>query len=293
MLPLPHGRIARNEDLHTEVELKRTSATWNDFLCRFGTSKQLNIRLDGPDSSNVLRALSRHVRSPDWEEENFETVRSLLPRVSHAERVRQTLAAAEALGASAAGQLDSPLLAVMLLDRFGKVVQARSRPLQILSERDGLSDRHGMLAANLAQDNARRGNLFARAVPGFGIEPTGGSTAVESPSGLPPFTLRVNPINVPRGDFGGRHAAAIVWIVDPVARMAVDPRPLKDLLGLTAAQSRVAAALAEGRTVREIAASQRIEQETVHWHLKQAFARTGRPSQSGLVRLVLFVVPVR
>ena len=290
---LPHGYITPNEDLYTEFERKRTSATWNDFLCRLGTSNQLNVRLDGPDGSNILWALSRHVGSPDWAEEDFKMIRSFLPHVLHAVRVRQTLAAAEALGASAAGQLDNPLLAVMLLDRYGKVVLASSRARQILSERDGLSDRDGMLAAHFAHDNARLCKLLARAVPGFGIEPTGGSTTVERPSCLPPLTLRVSPIHVPRGDVGSRRAVAIVWIVDPVARMELDPHHLEELLGLTTAQSCVAAALAEGRTVREIAAFQRIEQETVRWHLKQAFARTGCSSQSDLVRLVLSVAPVR
>lgn len=292
LLRLPNGRIAPNTDLYSAVERRRTSGTWNDFLCRLGTTNQLNVRLDGPDGSDILWALTRHFRSPDWGEEDLKVVRSLLPHFLHAVLVRQTLAAAEALGTSLAGQLDNPLLAVMLLDQQGKIVQASTKARQILCERDGLSDRGGVLSANLGTDNTGLAKLLACAIPRFGMEPTGGSIRVERPSCLPPFTLRVHPIGVRNGDCGGRRAVAVVWIVDPAAKTQVAPRSLEELLGLTAAQSRVAAALAEGRTVREVAVSQGISEGTVRWHLKGIFARTGCSGQSDLLRLVLSVAQV-
>lgn len=189
--------------------------------------------------------------------------------------------------------LECPLLAVMLLDQQGTIRQASLKARRILSERDGLSDRHGVLSASFSSDNQRLGELLARTIPGSAKEPADSSTTVNRPWGLPPFTLQINPINVPPGEFGGRRAAAIVWIVDPAARMEVDPQALRELLGRTVAQGRVVAALAAGQTVREIAASQGIEEATVRWHLKQVFARTGCSGQSDLVRLALSVPPVR
>ena len=293
LLRVPSGRIVPNEEMYTRVERNRTSATWNDFLCRLGTSNQLNIRMDGPEGSDILLALTRHVSSPDWEESDLGMIRSLLPHVSHAVRVRHTLAKAEALGASVAKQLDNPLLAVMLLDQEGKIIHASSRARQTLCERDGLSDRDGILAAHFARDNTKLGELLANAVPRFGKEANGGSISVGRPSCLPAYTLRTSPIVVPNGDLGGRRAVVVVWIVDPAAKISVSHEPIAELLGLTAAQSRVAAALAEGRTVREIATLQRVSEGTVRWHLKQIFARTGCSSQSDLVRLVLSITQIR
>ena len=74
------------------------------------------------------------------------------------------------------------------------------------------------------------------------------------------------------GDFGALRAVAQTWIDNPTEKPEVDPRPLKKALGLTAGQGRIAAALTAGRTVREIAGSERISEATVRWHLKQAFA---------------------
>ena len=289
LLSLRHGRIVPNSEMYTDLERSRTSATWNDFLCKLGTANQLNVRLDGPSGTTILWVLSRHIHSPDWQRDDIEMASSLLPHIVHAVRVRQALAAAEAVGASVARQLDSPLLAVMLLDQWGRILHASQRARQILCESDGLSDRGGVLQAHLGNDNKRLGKLVAAAIPRFSAGATGGSISVERPSCLPPYKLCVSPIHDRSGDCGGQRAAAIVWIVDPAAKTHVPPQPLENLLGLTAAQSRVAAALAEGRPVREIADVLRIEESTVRWHLKQVFARTGSHSQSDLVRLVLSV----
>ena len=289
LLRLPHGRIVPNTSLYTELEQKKTSATWNDLLCRLGTSNQLNVRMDGPDSSIVVWVISRHIRTPDWDAEDLKVMQILLPHLLHAVRVRQALASAEALGASLPEQLDHPLLAVVLLDQRGKVVQASPRARRILHEGDGLSDHDGALSAQFVEDNMRLGKLLARTLPQFGREPTGGTLTVDRLSGLPPFTLRVSPIGVPNGDFGARRAVAAVWIVDPAGRFRIDVSSVERTLGLTAAQSRVAAAIAEGRTVCEVAAMERVSEATVRWHLKQVFARTGCSRQAELVRLVLSI----
>ena len=67
----------------------------------------------------------------------------------------------------------------------------------------------------------------------------------------------------------------------------VDPRNLVEEYGLTPAEGDVAAALAQGRTVSEIAASTGREESTVRWHVKNLHSKLGVHRQADVVRLVL------
>ena len=67
----------------------------------------------------------------------------------------------------------------------------------------------------------------------------------------------------------------------------VSPERVAASLGLTPAESRVAASLAEGRTVAEIARTSDRAPDSVRRLVKQALAKTWCSRQADLVRLVL------
>jgi DNA-binding CsgD family transcriptional regulator len=62
---------------------------------------------------------------------------------------------------------------------------------------------------------------------------------------------------------------------------------LRALYGLTPAEAKVAAGLAEGRTSAEIAARHSVSIGTLRNQLKAVFFKTGARRQAELVRLVL------
>jgi len=67
----------------------------------------------------------------------------------------------------------------------------------------------------------------------------------------------------------------------------VDPRILVETYGLTPAECDVAAALAEGSTVGEIAVTTGRKESTVRWHVKNLHSKLGVHRQADVVRLVL------
>ncbi len=77
---------------------------------------------------------------------------ALLPHLRQFARVQQTLAKAEALGASVTGLLDTHRIGVIHLDRHGRIVEANDRARAILRHGDGLSDRGGLLYARVPAD---------------------------------------------------------------------------------------------------------------------------------------------
>ena len=76
-------------------------------------------------------------------------------------------------------------------------------------------------------------------------------------------------------------------IVDPGSTSRVDADLVAETIHLTRAESQVAAALAEGSTVREIAETTFRAESTVRWLVKQIHTKLGISRQADLVRMVL------
>ena len=135
-------------------------------------------------------------------------------------------------------------------------------------------------------DQLRFERLVAEALPATGAAPVGGWMLLRRPSVAPPFVVHVKPVIVPQPDYGARPVAALVLIVDPRGYHRVDPRVVAKTLDLTPAESQVAAWLAEGRSVREMAEATGRTQHAIYWHLKQIYQKRSISRQADLVRLV-------
>ena len=171
----------------------------------------------------------------------------------------------------------------MHLDRGGRVLAANAPALDILRRGDGLSDRDGALCASLPADHSRLQRLLKRALPGVGNEPpSGGSITIQQPLLLSRLALHVHPVAAAQADFGGRRVAALVLVVDPQRRPRIDPVGVSALLGLTPSEGRVSALLAEGRAVREIAATTGYQESYVRWLLKQVYQKQRLSGQVAL-----------
>ena len=284
-LRLPDSRVVHVPTLYTEQEWK-TSPTPNELLRRSRGRNGLNVRLDGPEGCSIAWALADSTDPNGWRSEQIALITRLLPHLRQFVRVRQALAAADALRASLTHLLDNALIGVLSLNRQGRIVETNTRGLRILRHGDGVIDRDGILRARFPTDNAKLQRLVAHALPRWGQTVSGGSMTVRRPSGKLPLTLHISPVTH-RADFGAQRIAALVLLVDPVERPRVDPASLITTLGLTRAESRVAAALAAGHSVRDIAVRTRRTQAAVRWHVNQIHAKLGVSRQADLVRLVL------
>ena len=283
---LPHGRLVHTPDLYTEDERKR-SPTYNEFFARTGTQKGLYTRFDGPDGLHIAWNLGYPVGGA-WESARLRLLERLLPHVHRTVLIRQALAAADALGAGLAGLLENDRIGVVQLDRGGRVLAANAPAHEILRRGDGLLDRDGTLDARLPADRTRLRRLLGRALPDLlGEAPSGGSMTVQRASGRSRLGLHVSPVGDRAADFGGRRVAALVLVVDPARRPRIDAQRVAVTLGLTASEGRMAALLAEGLRVREIAAVQGWSESYVRWLVEQTYRKLGVSGQVALVRQVL------
>ena len=283
---LPDRQIVPMTDLYTASELK-TSPAYNDLLRRAGAQHGLNMRMDGPSGTNICWVTTDSTHGGVWTTAQIRMIESLLPHVRQFVRIRQALASGDALAATLTELLDNHLIGVVYVDRRGKIIEANTRAREILRRGDGVADRDGALRARVAADDTRLGRLLADALPGSGRQAVSGSMTLERSLLLPRLVIHVIPLVVHQLDFGARSCAALVLMVDPGSRLSIDADLVAATFRLTRAESQVAAALAEGRTVGEIAQTTFRAESTVRWLVKQVHAKLGISRQADLVRLVL------
>jgi DNA-binding CsgD family transcriptional regulator len=82
------------------------------------------------------------------------------------------------------------------------------------------------------------------------------------------------------------HACAIVLAIDPEAGEPADTALVRDVLGLTLGEARMAALVGSGLAPREAAKKLSITQDTARSVLKHVFSKTGVSRQSELVVLL-------
>ena len=285
---LPDSRLVRIADLYTADELK-ASPVYNEALLWGEYQDGLNVRIDGADGSHWTWGLGDPVGSEGWGSSQIAMITRLVPHIRQFFRVRQALVSAQAQAMSASTLLDSPRIGVVHLDQRGRIMAVNDRALDILRRGDALCDRDGWLRARGPDDQLRLERLVAAAVPTSDIVAVSGSMPLRRLSVLPPLVVHVKPVPVPQPHYGARYVAALVLIVEPGRRHPVDPDLLATALGLTSGESQVAAWLAEGRSVDQIARATGHTRGAIYWHLKQIYQKLHISRQTDLVRIVLSI----
>ena len=288
---LPDSQLVHCRDLYTDAELKRSPA-WNEALPIGHTQNSLNVRLDGPDGTRIVWVVNDPVDTAGWSSSQIESVRRLLPHIRQYVRVRQALANAGALGTSLDDMLDTAGSGIVQLDWRGRILEANDRARVLLRTADGLFDEGGFLFAREPEDDAGLQRLLSRALPPFGARGVAGSMAVRRSEVFSPLRLHVTPVGGRETEYRAWPVAALVLVADPGSETPVDPGRVGSALGLSQVESRVAALLAEGKTVSEIAAATGRKVSTIRTHVQHIFAKLGINRQADLVRLVLSKVDV-
>ena len=101
------------------------------------------------------------------------------------------------------------------------------------------------------------------------------------------LVVHITPVPERERDFRAQQVAALVLVVDPESRPRINAELVAQALDLTPAESRLAAMVAAGRAVRDIAAATGRTESTIRWHLKRIFRKQGISRQEDLVRRVL------
>jgi DNA-binding CsgD family transcriptional regulator len=101
----------------------------------------------------------------------------------------------------------------------------------------------------------------------------------------PPYLVLVRPLARPsREGQAGARAEAIVFIRDPLKRGSAASPMLREIFGLTEAETGVALALQSGVALEQYASTNKVSLNTVYTHLRRVREKTGCHSVADLVR---------
>ncbi|MFE3953470.1 helix-turn-helix transcriptional regulator [Nocardia sp. NPDC059091] len=215
-------------------------------------------------------------------------LRLFLPHLDHALGIAARLADAVIDRDLALSVLDRHRHGLALVSGCGRVDYANPAALAILGAGDGL--RLGALARLESNDPAvssRLRRLLAAAAQ------TGSSNAAARlliPRDRDRLPLTVSILPLCPGSQESPRRAALMVIVDPEREEPGGRETLRELYGLTRAESQVAFEVLRGSGLASVAEELYISVNTARTHLRQVFAKTGTCRQAELVRLLSCVL---
>ena len=184
-----------------------------------------------------------------------------------------------ALGRTILDRLDR---GVVLLDAQGRIVDANSRALHVIRNCSGIRLRAGRLAFTDPELDER----MQQAITGHGPAQRGGRAVFAARvrcKGSDPYRIVVRPVPP---DADERKVAFFALLYAPNGLHGISVDVLRQVYGLTPAQSAVASSLFAGRSVEETANEFDLSLNTVRTHLKQIFTKCEVNSQAELLHLL-------
>ncbi|MEN8160475.1 MAG: hypothetical protein ABFS41_10430 [Myxococcota bacterium] len=281
---LPAGEIITRRGTIGEQRLSKTTF-YREWMAPQGlrTDPMLGSVLDRDERGGCSlitlfrRGDSRPVRRA------LPVLADLTPHLRRALRAHTEHARLHAERRALAAALDHLPMAVIVVDRERRVHLSNQRGAGLLARRDGLLlDRDGLHGVR-PEDDLRLRRALAEVCDGA---EAGVAFAVARSAGRP--ALRANALRVPPVEGSGLGTGlAALFVSDPEEEVELPSAALKQLYGLTEAESALVRELANGRSIQQAACRLGITEGTARQRLVHVFGKTGTGRQASLVRLVL------
>lgn len=283
--------VVTDRDVVSDEEIE-SDPFYSDYLRRYGL-KYFAASIVSPDPRvEVGVSVQRATGREPYSDGELDIVGRLGQHIEKSLRLSMAVMESRLVAEGLAVALQRMGAGVFVLDSLGRVVFSNSAAERSLG--DGLELIDGRLrieamSACEAIDNA----LVALAAGDARM-----SLAETSPILVPrqradrPLVLYMLPVTsvpIEAGQLLG-NARVIVLVMDSDAGSPPDPSLIRDIMGLTLGEARVASLVGTGLPPREVAARLGIAEETVRTVLKRVFEKVGVSRQSELTALLTRLV---
>jgi len=265
----------------------RDALFFDGFLADCGIGESIGAQIAQTGQRYDQLYVERALGLPPFAPAELRLFRRFILHLRQAQQIADATARCTAEEALQQQLLDNLPLGAIIADKGRHVLFANGAARDILAAGDGLSLVEGKLqAARAFETNALATHLgnAARVAP-----PPGGSAAllVARPSGKQPFALVVAPLRPVREDEDSEAARMTVLMADLDGRSGTLAPRLMQLFGLSRAEARVAAGVAEGLRLHEIARASDVGMPTVRTQLRAVLKKMDIGRQADLVRIAL------
>jgi len=271
-------------------EAMRRSEFYQDFVRRHGYASIACNRLlvDGSVESNL--SVQRMLDQPDYTEHEMARLAPLVPHLQRAVRIRTHLQQMAVRAGVAERAIDLLRIPLVVADEAGRVLMVNSEADAVLARRAELAVRGGRLRTRDA-DSGKLDGLLRRACGVRGAAIAGGMQLWSPGQGKLQLVVTPLPARV-KAFYTWARPLALLLLHDTAQPATGGEALLHSLYGLTAAEARVAMAIAGGATPAEAAAQLGIAVPTVRTHLKAVFLKTATERQAELVRTLSALLAV-
>lgn len=266
-------------------ETRKPGVFFNEFFRPLGLEECLGGTLATTKGRFAMVGLQRTPDRDPFDDADIARLEALMPHLARALQLRRGFLELEG-AAGAMSEICNRLAAgVVGLDEHGRslFVNAAARKMAVVN--DGLSiDRGGRLFAL----NRAASNRLAELENDVRSGGAGGIARAPRAAGRPAYTIMVAPFFIDHGvDKGKSRPRGVMFVIhDPLLKLQSDAQTIGALFGLPKGTAHLVAAIAANEDLQAYAERVGISMNTVRYHLKAAYSRTGVRRQSELVRLV-------
>jgi DNA-binding CsgD family transcriptional regulator/PAS domain-containing protein len=279
------GRIAASHELVREREFER-SAFYQEWTRHLEIYHMIGaVFCVDPLTMGVL-GIHRPKRGGAYGEKDRRRVADFLPHLNRALRLRQRLEQVSLAQSACLEALERLDTAVVVLDAECRILHTNGLAARVLKQSGDIEVRAGRVRfADPELDNQllRHVQKAIRTAAGDCQHPE--SAFAVRRDGRLPITVLVTPLRPTWNGQKPSGPAALVFVRDP-ERGALAHDLLRELFGLTPTEAAIAALLARGCALDEIAEQSSVGIGTVRSHLKAILSKTGTHRQAQLVALL-------
>jgi DNA-binding CsgD family transcriptional regulator len=261
---------------------------FQDFLFAFGIADVMATPLDYAPNARLFVSLQRRTRAGSFTSDSHELLKHFMTQMSIAKHTESRLRASAEQHVTLAAGLDAFAAAIFIVDAREQIRHYNAAAGKLLSRGQGVAVRLRRLELGTSALNDR-----LRYAVQVASRTLGRATTLTLLSASGDVQVLVTPLS-PAHELNAnwREPLALVIISDAQDLALAATAKLRRLYGLTAAESRLVAGLAEGKTLSQIATERNVGLSTLRTQLKAAFGKTGVNRQLDLVRLVGELAPL-
>jgi DNA-binding CsgD family transcriptional regulator len=277
------GEVKTSDQVFSISE-QRNAEFYNDYFVPQDKLHAMGALLVKNGNHTLLLAAQSGKQQGEFGEEAVRLMELLIPHVTRAVQVHRKINTVSVEKEWALGALDQVRMGVILTNGHGAPLFVNHAAELMLTQRGGIGIRQDRLFLHLSSESAHFYQLVGRAA----MQREGGDMRISLAGGNEFLHCQITPVS---SDFSARWNIAsgsgcVAVFLSKPGSLQLSPARLAALYRLTPAEARLAAKLAEFRSVDQAAADIGVAIHTVRTQLKSIFAKTGAKSQSELLMLL-------
>jgi DNA-binding CsgD family transcriptional regulator len=252
---------------------------------KYDMNSLLMARLAIQERSTIVINVTRSHRQERFDARDIEIANKFHPHLVRAVRLADRFSEFRGLNCGLSEMAERSHHAVFLVTATGKICYMNRAAKSLLDNNKGIASKRGILVA-LTPDLTRKLHGLVATAGARREERRSGWMAIARPHHRFPLSAIISPVGPEHAPTFHDGPSVLVSISDPEAAVALPEQKLRDTLGLTRAEARIATKLLDGLDTRKTAEALGVSFHTVRAHLSRIFEKTGTDGQAALVGLL-------